>query len=275
MWEPLWIEALIPPINRGRTQALMGGEPLQLTHVYWASNYVPETSDNDFGFLVLGQPSSRKTIKIAGKKERAIWKVGRKAVVTGYGAISEGGQASPILKHLTVPILADSFCGRTDSYGARYHAAVMLCAGYQKGGQDSCQGDSGGPLHAPIDGGGFRLIGVVSWGDGCARPNKPGVYTRIAEPSLSQVIAAMVKQIEQERNFPGTYNGIGVIGSGAKPPGCGAATKAANKAAAAKKKAEKKAKNASGDKAKKLKKKASAAKKTAKQKSKAAKKACS
>ncbi|GBP14591.1 Plasma kallikrein [Eumeta japonica] len=76
-----------------------------------------------------------------------------------------------------VPVMSNEDCNR--AYRGRI-TDNMLCAGAPEGGRDACQGDSGGPLHVfDNETNVYQEIGVVSWGDGCARPESPGVYTRV------------------------------------------------------------------------------------------------
>ncbi|XP_017005931.2 trypsin-1 [Drosophila takahashii] len=106
---------------------------------------------------------------------------GQTAVVTGWGALSEGGPISDTLQEVEVPILTQEEC-RQSNYGEAKITENMICAGYvEQGGKDSCQGDSGGPMHVLGSGEAYQLAGIVSWGEGCAKPNAPGVYTRVSQ----------------------------------------------------------------------------------------------
>jgi secreted trypsin-like serine protease len=64
----------------------------------------------------------------------------------------------------------------------------MVCAGFEQGGVDTCQGDSGGPMFGTSTAGGLRVVGSTSFGEGCARPGKPGVYARVADAPLREWI---------------------------------------------------------------------------------------
>ena len=85
---------------------------------------------------------------------------------------SVGAVASSVLLEAQVPVVPQSQC-------AGYTTSNMICAGYAAGGVDTCQGDSGGPAFVS-SGGSATLVGVVSFGYGCAQPGYPGVYARVS-----------------------------------------------------------------------------------------------
>ncbi|XP_062140459.1 trypsin alpha-3-like [Drosophila sulfurigaster albostrigata] len=93
-------------------------------------------------------------------------------LVTGWGTTTEGGYFASDLQKVEVNIVDNSVCGSAYSI----LQPSMLCAGVTGGGKDACQGDSGGPLIFEN-----KLLGIVSWGSGCARPNYPGVYASVPE----------------------------------------------------------------------------------------------
>jgi len=68
----------------------------------------------------------------------------------------------------------------------------MVCAGYDKGGVDTCQADSGGPMFGGDAAWALRVAGTTSFGEGCARPGKPGVYARVADDALRRWIGSHV-----------------------------------------------------------------------------------
>lgn len=102
----------------------------------------------------------------------------RDVVVVGWGkdAFSRYGKISNYLHWTTLQVIRRAECNLPRSYAGRIDGNVY-CAGRQE--VDSCQGDSGGPLLTTDKDLNFVLVGVVSWGEGCGKSYKPGVYTRI------------------------------------------------------------------------------------------------
>ena len=154
---------------------------------YSVAQYIPHPSYNsstsayDYALLRINGtfPANLIRAKLPNATVmQAVAKPGDPVTTLGWGATSEGGSGTTALREVTIPVVSDTVCNSASAYNGRINAASMICAGLAAGGKDSCQGDSGGPLVAPYNGS-IYSIGVVSWGDGCARPNKYGVYSEV------------------------------------------------------------------------------------------------
>ncbi|XP_066266542.1 uncharacterized protein [Branchiostoma lanceolatum] len=109
---------------------------------------------------------------------RKLVRSGQIGTVTGWGAVEEGGPYSTTLMKVSLPLVSLGRCRRAHPQFADDISKNMFCAGRTSGGRDACEGDSGGPF-ATYDNGRWKLLGLVSWGDGCALQGKYGVYTRV------------------------------------------------------------------------------------------------
>ena len=186
---------------------------------YIPQGYEPNTKQNDFAYISLDSSSSQTRIDIVDRNNGATWKPGAKTRVTGHGVTIRGNNSSKsdTLRIATVPVISDRACGSPFVYGWVFFRQVQICAGQLAGGIDSCQGDSGGPLQtaAGAAGGETRLVGLVSFGSGCAEANAPGVYTRIAQNPLCKAQVSNVAQIEAAETIPVNLR-EGIVG----PAGC-------------------------------------------------------
>ncbi len=208
---------------------------LPVSAVYFDPSYNPSYGSGvprfDVAYLVLASSAPEPSIKIAGTDEGSLWAPGSPEVVTGWGhtsacTISCSG-TSDTLRAATVSVIPDSTCASGSVYGSDFDPGTMLCAGYLSGGVDTCAGDSGGPLQAPLFGGGYRLVGITGWGDGCAQPNAPGVYTRVAGSTMRTLIQADITHLDSAYGLPAEP----IFGSGGRPRSAGTAGEAAKKAA--------------------------------------------
>lgn len=137
--------------------------------------YSSSTLDNDFALIELSADSAYAPVRL---NDAEIDLSGADVISTtaGWGTVREGSSSLPtLLQKVDVPLVNAERCGK--AYPNKI-TDRMICAGYDEGKKDSCQGDSGGPLIAN-DVNGQYLVGVVSWGAGCARPNKYGVYSKV------------------------------------------------------------------------------------------------
>jgi len=141
-------------------------------------SYNGNTQDNDFAIIKLGSPAvfSEGVSPVCLPSASTNYD-SNVATVTGWGTLSSGGSQPNILQKVDVNTMTNAKCSGSDTaYSASDITANMICA--QDAGKDSCQGDSGGPM-VTKEGSYYSIIGVVSWGFGCAQANAPGVYSRV------------------------------------------------------------------------------------------------
>ena len=153
------------------------GETHMVTQRIVHPNYNSSTQSHDIALLKVSGSINASYVRAklpTAEVVQAAASPGKMLTVSGWGRLSEGGSTPTKLHEVDVPVVSKSICNASSAYGGAIDD-TMLCAGYAAGGRDSCQGDSGGPLVAAYQNQ-IYSIGVVSWGDGCARPNKYGVY---------------------------------------------------------------------------------------------------
>ncbi|HKY38815.1 MAG TPA: serine protease [Polyangiaceae bacterium] len=155
------------------------GKVVSIVSVKNHAKYDARTHDFDVALLQIKDPPELPLLETYQGNASF---VDEPALVVGWGYTKEGGPPSAKLREVKVPVVSNETCAagyQPDGVGI---ADTMLCAGLKVGGKDSCQGDSGGPLLVQVNGK-WLQTGVVSFGVGCARPDRYGVYTRLSKLS--------------------------------------------------------------------------------------------
>jgi trypsin len=178
-WPPPLIDVRIGGVSQS------DGEHRSVSRVVMHPDYLL-TSGYDISLLQLSQSSTMAPTQVAGSGERSIWTAGTLETIVGWGVTEEGGDLPDRLQAARVPVTTDEYCAGAYS---DFDPRTMVCAGFPQGGVDTCQGDSGGPMFGKTSAGALRVVGTTSFGEGCARPGKPGVYGRVADDTLRPWIA--------------------------------------------------------------------------------------
>ncbi len=155
-------------------------ESFTIKRVIQHPSYDTRTMDYDFALIELSGNSAYPPV-VLNDMEIQIPDAPAQIITTvaGWGEMSPSFRMmkSPsLLQKVDVPLVSAKACNES------YKGTItdrMICAGLTQGGKDACYGDSGGPLIARDANGAAKLIGVVSWGEGCARSNMYGVYSKV------------------------------------------------------------------------------------------------
>ncbi|MET7491916.1 serine protease [Streptomyces sp900116325] len=144
-----------------------GGHEIAVKDAWINPRYDRTTNVGDLAVLTLANALPGQSVISMAQAGDQAYEPAAGAVVYGWGDTTGRGDFASSLHSAQVNILPDSTCEQAYPGGraGKYQASAMLCAGDPLGGHDACQGDSGGPLVAR-----GRLVGLVSWGNGCGLP---------------------------------------------------------------------------------------------------------
>lgn len=161
------------------------------------TNYQPDTYHNDIALIKLVKPIKFSKYIIPACipdrdfAERVLMQQDE-GLVSGFGRLQEGGIQATTLQRLSVPYVDRSICKESTKFNI---SPRMFCAGYGREEKDACQGDSGGP-HVTRYKNTWFVTGVVSWGEGCARKDKYGIYTQVSK--YLRWIESVMEQVTSE-----------------------------------------------------------------------------
>ena len=170
-------------VEAGVTLLSANGQLRNVSQIFVAPGYNGDTTKGkDAALLRLSSPltlgANVAVVELATEADASSFAPGDTGLVSGWGTLSSGGSSPNNLQSVNVPIVSNAQAAA--AYGAASVTADQLAAGaLGVGGVDACQGDSGGPLVVTSPSGPL-LAGVVSWGNGCALANFPGMYARVA-----------------------------------------------------------------------------------------------
>jgi len=141
-------------------------------------DYDPFTLANDIMLIKINGESSFQPLEINDGSDSSLTADEADVTVIGWGTFRSGGRRLACkLQEVVVDIVDNEECNASDRYNGEV-TEDMVCAA--RDGKDSCQGDSGGPLISRgSDASTDVLVGIVSWGYGCACSRYPGVYSRV------------------------------------------------------------------------------------------------
>ncbi len=186
-----WPTALIDVRLNSITAHTGGGQSATVKRAVIPQEYLGFENGYDVTLLELTAPAGVAPVPISGPQQTSLWAPGTLETIAGFGVTKENGDAPDVLQVAQVPTISDAACATQVS---GFSARTMLCAGYPQGGVDTCQGDSGGPIFGRMGGGEWRVVGSTSFGDGCARPNSPGVYARVGDSTLRSFVTQYAPQ---------------------------------------------------------------------------------